>query len=77
MRSPEKPLDPAQWAPSSATPTLIIDGDKSDPTFRNAAADLARIVPHAERLTLAGQNHGAVEMAPQSIAPALIDFFAK
>ena len=69
-----RPLDPAQWAAVRA-PTLVLDGGKSPAAFRNAVASLAGVLPHARRLTLDGQGHGAVEMAPGRVAPPVREFF--
>lgn len=69
-----RPLDPAEWAGVSA-PTLVMDGGKSAAAFRNAAAALADVLPNARRVTLEGQGHGAVEMAPGRVAPLVREFF--
>jgi pimeloyl-ACP methyl ester carboxylesterase len=55
---------------------LVMDGAASlqfMPFMRASAEKLARAMPHAERKTIAGQNH-AVE--PKALAPVLIEFFA-
>ena len=69
-----RPLDPAEWSAVHA-PTLVMDGGKSSAAFRNAAAALADVLPNARRLTLEGQGHGAVEMAPDRVAPPVREFF--
>ncbi len=66
-----EPLEEGRWA-HITIPTLIMDGGSS-PTFMHAGADaLARLLPNAQRRTLAGQGHGA---ADDVLAPVLIEFF--
>ena len=68
-----KPL-PAEWAERVLIPTLVIDGGASPVPMRNAVAAVANLLPHAERLTLDGQTHGA---PPEVIAPVLEGFFLR
>lgn len=68
-----RPLSPTTWSTVSA-PTLVLDGARSDATFRSAAAATAEVVPNARLQTLDGLNHGAVEMNPMAIAAAVADF---
>jgi pimeloyl-ACP methyl ester carboxylesterase len=66
-----KPL-PAKWA-TITTPTLVADGgDTPQPYIRPAADALAALLPNARRHTVAGQDHA---VAPDAIAPVLIDYF--
>jgi pimeloyl-ACP methyl ester carboxylesterase len=65
------PLPREPWA-SIATPTLVVDGSKSPASLRAAADALAARLPHAERLTLAGQSHN---LSMKVIAPVLEGFF--
>lgn len=66
-----------KWA-AITVPTLVMDGtvflgQPGPHTFMRHGADaIARIVPHAGRQTLEGQDHGA---APDTLAPALRAFF--
>lgn len=66
-----------RWA-SVTIPTLVIDGTVSmgsadAHTFmRHAADELARALPHAERVTLDGQDHGP---SNEALVPALLAFF--
>ncbi len=53
-------------------PTLVIDGGASPAPMRAAADAAAAALPHAERRTLAGQQH---DVAPEVLAPVLRDFF--
>ena len=66
-----RPLPPS-WALASAVPTLVMDGGNSPSWARNAVEALADLLPHAERRTLEGQDHGA---APEVLAPVLEAFF--
>lgn len=53
-------------------PTLVLDGGQV-PWLSNGAEALAQALPDARRRTLAGQQHN---VAPDAIAPALVEFFA-
>jgi pimeloyl-ACP methyl ester carboxylesterase len=55
-----------------AAPTLVMDGGASPAWIRNAAATAAAAIPGAQRLTVEGQDHA---VAPDVLAPLLIDFF--
>lgn len=68
-----KPL-PAEWATKATIPTLVIDGDQSPSSLRDAVAAVADLLPNAERRTLAGEGHGA---PPEVIAPILQEFFLR
>jgi pimeloyl-ACP methyl ester carboxylesterase len=65
-----------RWV-SVTTPTLVIDGDRSDAFLRGAADAIAKALPHAQHKTLAGQDHSAVYSSPQAIAPVLVEFFKR
>jgi pimeloyl-ACP methyl ester carboxylesterase len=54
-------------------PTVVIAGDASPERLRRAAAQTAAALPKAELRILAGQTH---DVAPDALAPVLIDFFA-
>jgi pimeloyl-ACP methyl ester carboxylesterase len=54
-------------------PTLLIDGGASPPWARNAVDRLADRLPHGHRRTIEGETH---EVAPESLAPVLREFFA-
>jgi pimeloyl-ACP methyl ester carboxylesterase len=66
-----KPLSADRWA-SVTIPTLVIDGGASPPSLRNAAQQLADVLPNARRLTMEGQTH---EVDPTLLAPVLTEFF--
>jgi pimeloyl-ACP methyl ester carboxylesterase len=67
------PLSAADWA-TVRTATLVMDGGKSPAWLRNAVERLVNVLPNATRITLQGQHHGAVEMAPKSVVAAVIEF---
>lgn len=66
-----------KWA-SVAVPTLVMDGTvflgRTEPHafMRHGANELARVLPHAHRRTLEGQDHGP---ADDVLVPALRAFF--
>ncbi|HET9673104.1 MAG TPA: alpha/beta hydrolase [Actinomycetota bacterium] len=65
--------DPLARFTSVTVPTLVIDGGAS-PSWQHAAADaIAEVMPHARRVTLPGQGHGA---EPAVLAPVLASFVA-
>lgn len=66
-----KPLPPGRWA-TVAVPVLVADGSASDAWMHNGADALAMILPDAARRTLEGQSH---MVAPEALAPVLIEFF--
>lgn len=66
-------LDPdwdARWA-SVTVPTAVVSGDQTFPGMVEAADDVARSIPKARRLTLAGQGHGP---ATEAVLPVLREF---
>jgi pimeloyl-ACP methyl ester carboxylesterase len=62
----------ARWA-AATMPTLVMDGGESEPFFHQAAQAVVAGLPDARRRTLAGQNHA---VAPEALAPVLVEFFA-
>lgn len=66
------PLRAQRWS-SVTMPTLVMDGGDSPAWARNAVAQLAHVLPNAERRTLDGQVHN---VAPPALAAALQDFLA-
>lgn len=58
---------------SVTTPTLVIDGGASPAYMHHGAQAIAHILPHAQQVTLAGQDHGP---ATDVLAPVLVKFFA-
>lgn len=66
---------PSERAASLTTPTLVMDGGATEfPFMRITAMALAKAIPNAQHLTLEGQTH---EVAPEALAPALIEFFTR
>jgi pimeloyl-ACP methyl ester carboxylesterase len=65
-----KPLSADRWS-SVTIPTLVIDGGGSPPSLRNAAHQLADVLPNGRRLTMEGQTH---EVDPALLAPVLTEF---
>ncbi len=63
---------PTEKAASVAVPTLVMDGGASYPFMHVTALALAKAMPHAQHRTLEGQTH---EVAPQVLAPVLVEFF--
>jgi pimeloyl-ACP methyl ester carboxylesterase len=63
---------PVKRLAQTTVPTLVINGDMV-PWLTHAADALAAVLPDARRLSLPGQPH---MVAPEAVAPALIDFFA-
>jgi pimeloyl-ACP methyl ester carboxylesterase len=64
---------PSEWATSVTVPTLVMDGGESPPWQRNAVRALADLLPHAQRRSLEDQDH---QVAPEMLAPALVEFLA-
>ena len=62
---------PTDIAKAIAVPTLVMDGEKSMDFMHATAEQIAKLVPGAQRKTLAGQTHQA---SAEAVAPALIDF---
>lgn len=65
-----KPLE--KWKPVTV-PTLVLDGGASPAFMHHGAQALAQVLPHAQRVTLAGQDHGP---AADVLVPVLVKFFA-
>jgi pimeloyl-ACP methyl ester carboxylesterase len=62
--------------------TLLIDGTATRPYLRKAVAALAATIPGAEHVELPGQWHSVTQNRdeygrPDTVAPALIRFFAE
>jgi pimeloyl-ACP methyl ester carboxylesterase len=63
---------PVDRAASVTVPALVMAGGASFPFMRETAEALAKSFPHGEIRTLEGQSH---DVAPESIAPVLKEFF--
>lgn len=66
-----KPFPPGAWA-TATMPILLINGGAGEPFMGNSADALAKILPHALRLTMEGQAH---DVDSNALAAVLIDFF--
>lgn len=66
-----KPLPTDRWA-NVTVPTLVILGGASDKWFHNGTAALAKVLKNATHKTLEGQTH---QVAPEAIAPVLVEYF--
>jgi len=65
---------PARRAAGVTARTLVMNGDASFPFMHDAAAAIAKAIPHAEHLVLKGQRH---DVSAEALAPVLVEFFAK
>ena len=61
-----------RWA-SATMPSLPLDGGNSEAFFHHAAQALMDTLPRSQRRTLEGQDHA---VAPDAIAPVVVEFFA-
>lgn len=66
-----KPLPRQRWS-GATMPTVVMDGGKSPVWMRNAARELAGVLPNARYETLPGQTH---MVKAKALAPALLNFF--
>jgi pimeloyl-ACP methyl ester carboxylesterase len=64
---------PTELLGSIATPTLVIDGEKTLPVMRDAARAVADALPNGRRSTLADQTH---DISPDATAAVVEDFFS-
>jgi pimeloyl-ACP methyl ester carboxylesterase len=55
-------------------PTLVLSGGKSPAWMRNAAKELADVLPNARHHSLKGQTH---MVKAKVLAPALHEFFSE
>jgi len=63
---------PTQRAAAVKIPALVMSGEKSPQSLRNAASKLAKSIPQAKYSELAGQTHN---VSTKVLAPVLIEFF--
>jgi len=63
---------PAHRLAAVATPTLAMNGEKSDTRLKEAVQAVARILPNVQHRTLKGQTHNVKETA---LTPVLVEFF--
>lgn len=63
---------------SISASTLLLNGSKSPAYLRNILPTLAKTIPHARHIELAGLNHNAPDQdAPEQIAQELKRFFSE
>jgi pimeloyl-ACP methyl ester carboxylesterase len=65
---------PLEHAQRVTMPTLVMAGSASYPFMLTSAVALAEVMPQGEQRTLEGQTH---DVAPDVLAPVLIEFFEK
>jgi pimeloyl-ACP methyl ester carboxylesterase len=65
-----KPFQKEDWQGVNA-PVLVISGTKSEKWAQNAMIHLAKVLPNARYLALAGQSH---LVSPKVIAPHITNF---
>jgi pimeloyl-ACP methyl ester carboxylesterase len=63
---------PTEHAAEVTMPTIVIAGEASFPFMRETALALADVLPNGQSRTLEGQEHN---VAPEAIAPVLVEFF--
>lgn len=63
---------PAERVASVRIPTLVAAGDQTDPRLRHSAQALANTLPDPQHRSLKDQTH---EVAPDALAPVLVEFF--
>ncbi len=63
---------PTEKAARVKVPTLVMSGAKSFPFMGTTALTLSKVIPGAKLQTLAGQDHN---VAPEALAPVLVEFF--
>lgn len=64
---------PTERAAAVTIPTLVMAGGATFPFIQAAAVALAGALPNGRQRTLEGQTH---EVAPEALAPVLVEFFA-
>lgn len=62
-----QPLPTARW--DVDVPVMVMTGENSGPMFHGAASALVDLLPQCEHRMLPGQDHSAVVMAPEVLAP--------
>jgi pimeloyl-ACP methyl ester carboxylesterase len=66
-------FDPRRFA-SLGVPTLLLAGGDSPPFLQASTAALAEALPGARVVTLAGQQHVAMDTAPDRFAAEILGF---
>lgn len=68
---PYSPAREVEDVASIRTPTLVMNGSKTDPRLKEAARAIARAIPGARHHELAGQTHN---VKPEVLTQAVVDF---
>lgn len=71
-----KPLPEKRWA-AARMPALVLCGGASEPWLHAGTEALADLLPAAEHRVLAGLDHAAAIMAPEVLAPVVVEFLAE
>lgn len=58
-------------------PTLLLHGGDSPDFFKSSMAKLAAAIPHAQTLALEGQQHVAMDTAPETLTAIVRDFWTE
>jgi hypothetical protein len=56
----------------ASVPTLVVGGEKSPQSLRDAVSMVAAAIPGARTKILSGQNHN---FSPATLAPVVAEFF--
>ena len=72
----QRPVAPEQLA-ASAVPTLLVAGGDSPEFLRRSTDALAAALPDVRVEVLAGQQHAAMDTAPQLLADAVLGFLTE
>jgi len=64
---------PTERAARVHVPTLVMNGGSGAPFMLDTARTLGHVIPNAKLRTLEGQDHN---VAPEAVAPVLLEFFA-
>jgi pimeloyl-ACP methyl ester carboxylesterase len=58
-------------------PVLIVTGERTVPLHRFVNEELAKVLPRAERATIAGAGHGAAREKPREFNAAVLGFLSR
>jgi pimeloyl-ACP methyl ester carboxylesterase len=64
---------PTRRLASITTPTLAMNGEKTQTRLQHAVQAVAKVLPNVKHLTLKGQTHN---VNPRVLTPVLVEFFA-
>jgi len=74
-RAEERYRLPVERAARLSTPVLLLQGGNSLPVFATVIARLQSVLPNARTAVLPGQQHMAMETAPDLVVTAVLDFW--